>query len=169
MVVEDREGTDSLSLDLQRPFEVELPELIRCGAFEGLDRLGWRFALEDTVTVQDALNGVDAGELELFLLHEVGPDLSGSPAVAGPDSEDLVFEFRRGLVMRAAERSARPVLEGVLGFGAAASEPLVGGLSADAKLPADLGNGFVEFLNLIEKRETDIGHRMDFPGHSSPL
>jgi hypothetical protein len=168
VVVQDRQRDDAPAFDLQRPLEVELPELIGGVALEppGRCRHGPDVGGDAAVAAEDGGDGAyrRGGPP---LAGQDGVELAGSPtpAVAGLRHDPLDVLGRAG---GAAARAPRAIGQEAVGSGIEAAEPLVGRLAADARAAGGLGDREAGGADGMDQGDSLFGHGLDLPGHGAP-
>src|SRR5262249_46791835 len=168
VVVEDRQRHAPAPLDLPRALEVELPELVGGLALEALGRrgVGPRRAGDPTVAAEDGRDGPRRRRGAALGLEE-GVELARPPAVAvaGLQHDGLAV---LGRAAGGATGSARPVDQRPGRVGVEASQPLVGGLAADAEAAGRVGDAQAGGAGGMDEGGSLLGHGVDLPGHGAP-
>ena len=139
MVIQDAQWMDTLPLDFDWTFEVELPQLVGLGSLEplnvGLMPLG---SSNTPVTLEDGVDRPDGGDGQATIAKD-GMNLGSSPIIAISDFQDVLYDRLVGSPWRDSgatwsifQRLGRRLLETI--------KPFVGGLPRDTKLSASLGD-----------------------------
>ena len=94
MVIDNDKGEDALAVDFKGTFKIELPELIREGALEGLRSWwGWRWLGDTVVAEQNVGDGAFGGQrVWEWMCDVVSVNFLRTPAEAIAEKQDGTFD-----------------------------------------------------------------------------
>lgn len=144
---------------------VHLPEVVGRLGLEADHRLDGDRLAEPPVTAENGCDGSGRRRGLNALVEEHPLDLAPAPArVLVADAEHGGFDLGRRAV-RAAVRGPRLVGQGVNAALAVATEPLVGGLAADAEAACDLGDVGAGLVGEQDELSSEGHGGVGIPGH----
>src|SRR5437868_11879376 len=168
MIIDDRKGIDPRARDLNRPFEIALPKIVRRWPLEELNRLAMRIArLDAAISGKDIGDCSDRRHAESWITSKQRADLARAPAMAVANLQHTGFKVRSRTIRRMFG-TPRKVAKRRLWVTTRAIQPFVAGFSTDAKQAAGRRDRDMENLDLMNKSKANFRHGSPFPRHKLP-